>query len=128
MKILTIITFCILIFTPAFSAPLYEVLVVDTARAGNRGKIEEFENAAAEFNALQYKGYLAAKPYFNVLHMANGRVYLVFGFKDQVQGIHRKNYRRTVKNLRRLKNDGAQKYPDMHWVPVEEIRKLMGAP
>jgi hypothetical protein len=106
----------------------YEVLVVDITKTGNREKIEEFEKAAAEFNGLRYKGYLTAKPYFNVLHMANGRVYFVFGFKDQVQGIHRKNYRRTEKNLHRLKNDGAQMYPDMHWVPVEEIRKLMVAP
>ena len=128
MKILTIITFCIFIFTPALSAPPYEVLVVDIAKTGNREKIEEFEKAAAKFNALQHKGYLAAKPYFNVLHMANGRVYFVFGFKDQVQGIHRENYRRTVKNLRRLKNDGIQKYSNMHWVPVEEIRKLLVAP
>ena len=128
MKILIIIAFCNFVFTPALFATPYEVLVVDTAKTGNREQIEEFENAAAEFNALQYKGYLAAKPYFYVLHMANGRVYFVFGFKDQVQGIHRENYRRTVKNLRRLKNDGIQKYSNMHWVPVEEIRKLLVAP
>jgi len=102
--------------------------VVDIAKTGNRGKIEGFEKAAAKFNALRYKGYFAAKPYFNVLRMANGRVYFVFGFKDQVQGIHRENYTRTVKNLRRLKNARGQMYPNMHWVAVEEIRRLWVAP
>ena len=128
MKILTIISFCILIFAPALSATPYEVLVVDIAKTGNREKIVEFEKATAEFNALRYKGYLTAKPYFNVLHMTNDRVYFVFGFKDQVQGIHRENYRRTIKNLHRLKIDGAQRYPDMHWVPAEEIRRLVVVP
>ena len=128
MKVLTIIGFCFLTFVPALSATAYEVLVVDIAKTGNLKKIEDFEKATTEFNALQYKGYLNAKPYFNVLRMANGRVYFVFGFKGQVQGIHRENYPRTIKNLRRLKNNRAQKYPNMHWVPVDEIRKLLVAP
>ena len=128
MKVSTILCFCILIFVPALSAAPYEVLVVDIAKTGNLKKIEEFEKTTAEFNALQYKGYSAAKPYFNVLRLANGRVYFVFGFKDHVQGIHRENYKRTVKNLRRLKNGGTQRYPDMHWVPVDEIRKQLVAP
>ena len=128
MKIPIIIGFCAIIIAPVFSATPYEVLVVDVAKTGNREKIEEFEKAAAEFNALQSKGYSAAKPYFNVLNMSDGRTYFVFGFKDRVQGIHRENYRRTVKNLRRLKYGDGQKYPDMHWVPVEEIRKLLVVP
>ena len=74
------------------------------------------------------KGYFAAKPYFNVLQMANGQVYFVFGFNGDVQGIHRENYSGTVKNLRRLKNGETKKYPDRHWVPVEEIRRLRVAP
>jgi hypothetical protein len=110
------------------SATPYEVLVVDIAKTGNREKIEEFEKAAAKFNALQHKGYFTAKPYFNVLQMANGQVYFVFGFNGDVQGIHRENYPGTVKNLRRLRIDGGQKYPSMHWVTVEEIRKLWVAP
>jgi len=52
----------------------------------------------------------------------------VFGFNGDVQGIHRENYSGTVKNLRRLKNDETKKYPDVHWVPVEEIRRLRVAP
>jgi hypothetical protein len=128
MKMPIIISLCFIIIAPAFSATPYEVLVVDVARTGNRGKNEEFEKATAEFNALQSKGYSAAKPYFNVLYMSDGRTYFVFGFKDQVQGIHRENYRRTVKYLRRLKHGGHQKYPDMQWVPVEKIRKLLVAP
>ena len=128
MKIPVIIGFCALIIVPVFSATPYEVLVVDVTGASNREKIDEFEKAAAEFNALQSKGYSAAKPYFNVLHMSDGRTYFVFGFKNQVQGIHRENYHRTVKNLRRLKYGGGQKYPDMHWVPVEKIRKLLVVP
>ncbi len=66
--------------------------------------------------------------YFNVLRMANGQVYFVFGFINEVQGIHGENYPGTVKNLSRLKNDGTQKYPNMHWLPVEKIRRLMVAP
>jgi hypothetical protein len=54
--------------------------------------------------------------------------YFVFGFKGDVQGIHRENYPRTVKNLRHLKKDGVRKYPNMHWLPVDEIRRLMIAP
>jgi len=102
--------------------------VVDIAKTGNREKIEEFEKAAAKFNALQRQGYFAAKPYFNVLQMANGQVYFVFGFNGDVQGIYRQNYPKTEKNLRRLKTGGALKYPNMHWVPVEEIRRSMAAP
>ncbi len=102
--------------------------MVGIADAGNHTKIEEFKKDAAQFNALHRKGYFAAKPYFNVLRMANGQVYFVFGFKDQVQGIHRANYPVTVKNLRRLKNAGALKYPDMHWLPVGEIRRLLTSP
>jgi hypothetical protein len=128
MKTPSIFILCILIFTSVVFATPYEVLVVDIAKAGNREKIAEFEKAAAKFNALRHKGYFTAKPYFNVLPMANGQVYFVFGFNGDVQGIHRENYPGTVKNLRRLKNDGAQKYPDMHWVPVEEIRRLWVAP
>ena len=128
MKIPSIVILCILIFTPVLYASPYEVLVLDTAHAGNREKIEKFENAAAKFNTLQHRGYSAAKPYFNVLRMANGQVYLVFGFNGEVQGIHRDNYPGTLKNLRRLKNDGARKYPDMHWLPIKEIRKLLVAP
>ena len=79
IKIPPIIWICLLAIAPAFSASAYEVLVVDVARTGNRGKIAEFEKAAAEFNALQSKGYSAAKPYFNVLHMSDGRTYFVFG-------------------------------------------------
>jgi len=91
-------------------------------------KTAEYEEDAGQLNALHRKGYLAAKPYFDVLHMANGQVYFVFGFRGAVQGIHRKNYLRTVKNLRRLKNGSAPKYPNMHWVTVEEIRRRMAEP
>jgi len=128
MKIPPIISLCILFLTPVLYAAPYEVLVVDIAKTGDRGKIEEFKEAAAKFNGLQQKGYFAAKPYFDVLRMANGRVYFVFGFNGDVQGIHRENYPGTVKNLHRLKNDGTRKYPDMHWVPVEDIRRLWVAP
>jgi hypothetical protein len=128
MKIPSIVSLCILIFTSVLYADPYEVLVVDTAKTGNREKIKEFEKAAAKFNALQQKGYSAAKPYFNVLQMANGRTYFVFGFKDQVQGVHPENYPGTFRNLRRLKNEGAQMYPNMRWVSVEKIRRLMVAP
>ena len=128
MKILSIISLCILFLTPVLYATPYEVLVVDIARTGNLGKIEEFEKAAAKFNALQHKGYFAAKPYFNVLRMANGRTYFVFGFNGDIQGIRRENYPGTKKNLHRLKSVGTKKYPNLHWVPVEKIRGLLVAP
>jgi hypothetical protein len=128
MKIPSIVSLCILIFTSVLYATPYEVLVVDIAKTGNREKIEGFEKAAEKFNALQHKGYFTAKPYFNVLRMANAQVYFVFGFKGDVQGIHRENYPGTVKKLRGLKKDGAQMYPNMHWVPVEEIRRLLIVP
>lgn len=104
------------------------MLVVDIAKRDEIEKIEEYEQYAIQFNALRGKGYLAAKSYFNVLDMVNGQVYFVFGFRDSVQGVHRENYHRTVKNLGRLKKDGVPKYPNMHWVPVEEIRKRMAEP
>jgi hypothetical protein len=104
------------------------VLVVDIAKIDDTEKIDGFEEDARRFNALYRRGYLAAKPYFDVLHIANGQVYFVFGFRGEVQGIHRENYHRTVKNLRRLKNGGVQKYPNMHWVPVDEIRRLLVSP
>lgn len=128
MKIASLVSFCFLIFPPVLYATQYEVLVVDIADLGNRGKTKEFEKAVAKFNALQHKGYLTAKPYFSVLRMSNGLVYFVFGFNGDVQGIHRENYPGTVKNLRKLENDGVRKYPSMHWLPVDEIRKLLVAP
>ena len=128
MKIASLVSFCFLIFPPVLYATQYEVLVVDIANKGNREKAEDFEKAVVKLNALQHKGYHSAKPYFNVLQMSNGKVYFVFGFRDDVQGIHRENYPNTVKNLRQLKNDGAQKYPNMHWLPVEEIRRLLAGP
>jgi hypothetical protein len=128
MKIASLASFCFLIYPPVSYATQYEVLVVDIANKGNREKAAEFEKAVAKFNALQHKGYHTAKPYFNVLQMSNGQIYFVFGFKGEVQGIHRENYPNTVKNLRKLENDGVRKYPNMQWLPVEEIRKLLVAP
>ena len=128
MKIASLVGFCFLIFPPVLYAAQYEVLVVDIANKGNREKTEEFEKAVAKFNTLQHKGYLTAKPYFSVLRMSNGLVYFVFGFNGDVQGIHRENYPGTIKNLRHLKNDGVRKYPNMHWLPVDEIRRLLVAP
>jgi len=128
MKIASLISFYFLIFPPVLYATQYEVLVVDIANKSNRAKTEEFEKAVAKFNALQHKGYFTAKPYFNVLHMTNGQIYLVFGFNGDVQGIHRENYPGTAKNLRCLKNGGVRKYPNMHWLPVNEIRRLLVVP
>jgi calcineurin-like phosphoesterase family protein len=104
------------------------VLVVDSTDANDAVRIAEFEKDTAKFNSLRRRGYSAAKPYFNLLHMTNGQVYFVFGFRGEVQGVHRRNYPATVKNLRRLKHNGKQKYSDMHWVPVAEIRRLLTAP
>ncbi len=118
----------ILLSASMTSASPYEVLVVDTARPDEVEKIKGYEEDAGQFNALHREGYRAAKPYFNVLHTAKGQVYFVFGFRGAVQGVHRENYHRTVKNLRRLKNGGAPKYPDLQWVPVEEIRRRLAEP
>ena len=60
--------------------------------------------------------------------MANRQVYFVFGFRGEVQGIYRRNYPEAEKNLRRMKHQGVQKYPNMHWLPVEEIRRLLTEP
>ena len=110
---------------PIVQADPYEVLVVDIAGANEVAKIEEYKKDAEQFNSLQSKGYSAARPYFNVLHMANGQVYFVFGFKGEVQGVYRRNYPGTIENLNRMKHKGASKYPHMHWLPVAEIRKLL---
>ena len=60
--------------------------------------------------------------------MNTGQIYFVFGYRGEVQGILRQNYPATLKNLRRLKIDGQPKYPDMHWLPVAEIRRLLKKP
>ncbi|MEJ2165905.1 MAG: hypothetical protein P8X90_10275 [Desulfobacterales bacterium] len=126
------ITLIVMIFiawvAPVVRAEPYEVLVVDIAAADEFGRIEEFEKDAANFNSLHRRGYSAAKPYFNLLHMADGRVYFVFGFRNKVQGLHRRDYPGTVKNLRRIKQNGVQKYPHIHWVSVEKIRRLLTGP
>ena len=127
MKILTLVLMVMLLFSAVVQAAPYEVLVVGIAEAGDRSKIDEFEKDARLFNGLHSRGYAAARPYFNLLHMSGGRVYFVFGFRGKVQGVHRHNYPATVKNLRRLKKNGELKYPDMHWLPVEEIRRLLDA-
>jgi hypothetical protein len=113
---------------PPVQADPYEVLVVDIARANDVAKMDEFKKSASKFNALNRQGYAAARPYFNVLHMADGQVYFLFGFRDEVQGIHRHNYPGAYANLRRTKYRGAPKYPHMHWKSVEEIRRLLTAP
>ena len=117
-----------LAFAPIAKADPYEVLVVGIAAGDEIARIEEFEKDAAKFNSLNKSGYSAARPFFNLLRIADGRVYFVFGYRDQVQGIHRRNYPGTVENLRRLKHNGAPKYPQMHWLPVEDIRQLLAVP
>ena len=128
MLIPSVILIIIVSVTPVVQADAYEVLVVDIARANDVARIQEFEKDAEKFNSLHSRGYSAAKPYFNLLHMANRQVYFVFGFRGEVQGIHRRNYPGTVKNLRRMKHEGIQKYPHMRWLPVEEIRRLLTVP
>jgi hypothetical protein len=128
MKVSMIALILFVLFTAMVQADAYEVLVVDIAAAGDRSKIEEFEKDARGFNGLHRRGYPAAKPYFSLLNMANGQVYFVFGFRGEVQGIHRHNYPGTVNNLRSLKINGASKYPGMHWLPVEEIRSMLMTP
>ena len=128
MKTPTIVLMLLLLITARAQADSYEVLVIDIAAAGDSSKIDEFEKEAGQFNKLQGRGYTAAKPYFNLLRLSGGQVYLVFGFRGEVQGIRRRNYSRTVKNLERLKSNGSPKYPDMHWLPVAEIRRLLIAP
>ena len=128
MKISMIVLILFVLCTAQVQANTYEVLVVDIAAAGESSKIEEFEKDARQFNGLHQRGYSAARPYFNLLNMADGQVYFVFGFRGEIQGIHRHNYPGTVNNLRSLKNNGVPKYPDMHWLPVEEIRRLLATP
>ena len=128
LQILSILLMFLLLIVPIVRADPYEVLVVDIAGAGDVARIEVFKKDAANFNSLPSKGYSDARPYFNVLHMANGQVYFVFGFKGDVQGVHRQNYPGTIENLRRMKHKGTPKYPFMHWLPVAEIRRLLSAP
>jgi len=128
MKIPTIALMLVLLITAMAQEDPYEVLVVAIAEAGDSSKIDEFEKDAGQLNGLQRRGYRAAKPYFNLLRLANGQVYFVFGFRGEVQGIRRQNYPKTVKNLERLNSGGKPKYPDMHWLPVAEIRRLLNAP
>ena len=125
MKELAIALFMTVTVSAVPAAGTYEVLVVDIAAAGDSSKITEFEKDAKQFNDLHKRGYTNAKPYFNLLRMANGQVYFVFGFRGEVQGLHPHNYPRTVQNLRSLRKNGDPKYPDMHWLPVEEIRKML---
>jgi len=127
MKISTIALIFMVLFTAMVQADAYEVLVVDIAADGDNSKIEEFEKDARQFNGLHRRGYAAAKPYFNLLRMTNGQVYFVFGFRGEVQGIHRHNYPETVNNLRRLEYNGKPKYPGIHWLPVEEIRRMLAS-
>ena len=116
------------LIVPMVRADSYEVLMVDIAGANDVTRIAEFEKDAEKFNALHNKGYSDARPYFSVLQMANEQVYFVFGYRGDVQGIHRRNYPGTIENLRRMKYKGSQKYPHMHWLPVAEIRRLLTAP
>jgi len=126
--VLSIVLIFIAWAAPIVRAEPYEVLVVGIAAADDGARIEEFDKDAANFNSLHRRGYSDARPYFNLLHMADGRVFFVFGFRGKVQGIHRRDYPGTVKNLKRLRRQGVQKYPHIHWLPVEEIRRLLAAP
>ncbi len=117
-----------LLVTSSIHAFPYEVLLIDIAEGSDREKIREYEKDARQFNELHLKGYPAAKPFFNVLQMANRQVYFVFGYRGQVQGINRNNYSNTEKNLRRMRRNGDLKYPNFNWVAVEEIRLLLPKP
>lgn len=127
-----IFTSCVLMLfvlvAPIAQAAPYEVLVVDIAGADDLAKIGEYKKDAEKFNSLHSRGYHAARPYFSVLNMANGQVYFVFGWRGEVQGVHRHNYPGTIENLRRLKHQGTQKYPNTHWLPVGKIRRLFTTP
>ena len=127
LQILSIVLMLLVSVAPMVGADPYEVLVVDITAADDLARIEEYTKDAAKFNALHSKGYSAARPYFNVLNMVNAKVYFVFGFRGEVQGIHRQNYSGTIENLRCIKHKGVLKYPHMHWLPVEKIRKLLTA-
>jgi hypothetical protein len=128
MQIPSIVLMFILLVAPIARADPYEVLVVDIAGANDGARIEEFEIDAQKFNSLHNKGYSDARPYFSILQMANEQVYFVFGYRGEVQGIHRRNYPGTIENLHRMKHKGAPKYPNMRWLPVQEIRRLLAAP
>ena len=128
MKIPALVLMLLILFAAMAQADPYEVLVVDIAAPDAESKIKEFEKDARHFNGLHRKGYVSARPYFNVLRMSNRKVYFVFGFRGEVQGIHRANYPATEKNLRRLESNGKLKYPDMHWLPIEEFRRLLIMP
>jgi hypothetical protein len=118
----------VLLFTSSIHAFPYEVLVIDIAGGSDTEKIREFEKDARHFNELHLKGYPAAKPFFDVVQMANRQVYFVFGFRGQIQGINRYNYPGTQKNLRRMRRNGDRKYPNLKWVSVEAIRQLLPNP
>ncbi len=128
MQIPAIVLMIIVRVAPIVQADPYEVLVVGTAGADDVARIEEFKKDAEKFNSLQHKGYSDARPYFSVLNMANEQVYFVFGYRGDVQGVHRRNYPGTIENLQRMKHKGAPKYPHLHWLPVAEIRRLLTAP
>jgi len=122
-----VLMFTVLVATMV-RADSYEVLVVDIAKADDAARIEEYKRDAAKFNSLHNKGYSDARSYFSVLQMENEQVYFVFGYRGDVQGVHRGNYPGTIENLHRMKHKGAPKYPNMHWLPVQEIRRLLTVP
>ena len=128
MQILSIVLMFTVLVATMVRADSYEVLLVDIAKADDVARIEEYKKDAAKFNSLHNKGYSDARPYFSVLQMANEQVYFVFGYRGDVQGIHRRNYPGTIENLHRMKYKGSQKYPHMHWLPVAEIRRLLTVP
>lgn len=125
MKMTPLIFTVILLFTSLVYAFDYEVLIVGIAGVSDKTKVREFVKDAQQLNGLHHKGYVTAKPYFSVLKMVNEQVYLVFGFRGEVQGINRNHYHKTVKQLGRILKNGASKYPNPYWVPVEEIRRLL---
>lgn len=122
-----VLMFIVLVATMVRADP-YEVLVVDIAKADDVARIEEYKKDTAKFNSLHNKGYSDARSYFSMLQMANEQVYFVFGYRGEVQGIHRRNYPGTIENLHRMKHKGIPKYPNMHWLPVQEIRRLLTVP
>ena len=125
MKMKLLILTLMLFSSSLVHAINYEVLVVGIAAASDEAKVKAFVADAERLNGLHRKGYVTAKPYFNVLRMTNEQVYFVFGFRDKVQGIVRSKYNNTVKNLRKIRKNSALQYPTPYWVPVEEIRRLL---
>lgn len=109
------------VLSASLAASEYHVLVLAVAEPGDDAAAAALADDAGRLNGL-HEEHPTVRPYYAVLALRDRRRALVFGWRGAVQGVVRADFPATEGNLASLRRDGGPRYPDLRWVPVEEVR------